>query len=110
MPITLVEGKLMCSNCGRLMEKGEAFKLNDYRYQVYCLDCFSEIEKDPSENSPILYQTHKILELIKMYEHANKTASISLNSGQIKLFDAFQSKSNQIPVTKGNNRYVKNVP
>lgn len=80
MSIKIIEGKIICSLCNRVLEKEEPFKLDEFRYEIACLDC----DKKYNFSHYILINCNTprkqhLLDLIDKYMKENETLSIDMD-------------------------------
>ena len=88
MTIKLIEGKILCNKCDRLLEKEESFKLNEINYEVACLECdqkygFSD-KNIVKINTPL---KQNLLELISTMMRQNRTISLDMAESRKNLFN-----------------------
>ncbi len=91
MTIKLIEGKILCSKCNRLMEKEESYKLNEISYEVACLECdkkFGFSDKNPVKINTTLKQN--LIELINIMMRQNRTISIDMDKSRKNLLDSLE--------------------
>jgi hypothetical protein len=93
MAIKLFEGKILCSICGRLLSKEESFKLNEFQYEIACLEC--DRITNFSKNNFVACNTpmkQKLIGLIENTRKYNKTINIDMREGRRMLINFLSSK------------------
>ena len=98
MTIKLIEGKILCSVCGRLLDRDESFKINEFRYEVACLEC--DKTSNFSKNTYVNCNTpmkQKLINLIENSRKYNKTMSLDMTEARRYLVNFLSSKIKAIP-------------
>jgi hypothetical protein len=98
MAIKLIEGKVLCSLCGKLMEKEESFKINEFQYEIACLDC--DRTSNFSKNNFVNCSTAMKLKLINLIENSRKykkTMSLDMTEARRMLVNYLSTKIKAIP-------------
>ena len=93
MPIKIIEGRILCSKCEKLMEDHESFKLNEYQYEIACLDC--DEKYNFSKDNYVDFNTTKkqhLLRIIFDAWHKKRTICIDLKEERKKLVDILSAK------------------
>ena len=79
MSIKIYEGRITCSQCGRLLEKDEPYKLDEFRYKIVCLSC--DEKYNFSKDNLVKCVTPmklKMVDLIEMFMKENVTINIEM--------------------------------
>jgi hypothetical protein len=98
MAIKLIEGKVLCSICGKLLDRGESFKINEFQYEVACLEC--DQTSNFSKNNFVNCNTpmkQKLINLIENSRKYKKTMSLDMTEARRMLVNYLSTKIKAIP-------------
>jgi len=98
MVIKIIEGKLVCNICGRLLHQEESFKIHEIQYEIACLDC--DKSSNFSKKNYVICNTPLKQTLFNLIENArknNKTISLGMSEARRNLVDILSTKIHPIP-------------
>ena len=109
MTIKLIEGKILCNKCERLLEKEESYKLNELSYEVVCLECDTKYKF--SSQNPVKISTplkQNLIELISTMMRQNRTISLDMEQSRKNLFNSLEQTKNR-PKKDKVNSFLKTI-
>jgi len=97
MSIKVIEGKILCSRCNRLLDKREPFKINEFQYEIVCLEC--DIKYDFSKYNYVNCSTpmkQKLIDIIQNSMKLNKSITIDMENSRKDLIENLSSQKKKI--------------
>jgi hypothetical protein len=91
--IKVIGGKILCSKCGKLLEEHETFKINEFQYEIVCIDC--DVKYNFSKDNYVNFTTpmkQRLLNIILNAMKDNKTITIDIKEERKKLIDYLSNK------------------